>query len=147
MPSLRDPLTRTTIIERLQKLTPNTHPRWGNFNAPRMICHLNDALAVSLGELPSRSMNRKAFQTFPLKHLVLYVVPFPKNAQAPPEMLATSPAVFDADRQRLLEMIDRIAATPTGDGPEHPLFGPLTNDEWNALHCKHINHHLKQFGC
>jgi hypothetical protein len=147
MPSLRDAPTRTSLIERMQQLTPNTPARWGNFNAPRMICHLSDALAVSLGERSCRNMNRRAFQTFPLKHLIMYVFPFPKGAQAPPEMLATSPAVFDADRQRLVEMIARIAAAPNGNGPQHPLFGPLTYEEWNSLHWKHIDHHLKQFGC
>jgi hypothetical protein len=62
-------------------------------------------------------------------------------------MLASAPASFDADRQRLLDFIGRVAAAPKAQGPEHPLFGPLTNDEWNALHRKHIDHHLKQFGC
>jgi hypothetical protein len=147
MPTLRDEIARTAIIERVQKLTPNTPARWGNFNAPRMICHLNDALAVSVGEVPCRSMNRKAFQTFPLKHLILYVFPFPKGAKAPLEMLATSPTVFEADCRQLLKLVARIASAPDGTGPEHPLFGPLTTDEWNALHWKHIDHHLKQFGC
>lgn len=147
MPSLRDQATRSAIIQRLQQITPATKPKWGKFDAPRMLCHLDDALAVSLGELPSTTMNRKAFQHFPLKHLVLYVVPFPKNAAAPPGMLLTAPQNFEDDRQRLLDKIERMAAAPDGAGPEHPLFGPLSYEEWNALHCKHIEHHLKQFGC
>jgi hypothetical protein len=112
-----------------------------------MLCHLNDALAASLGELPTSTMNKKAFQHFPLKHLVLYVFPFPKSAPAPPDMLTSTPEDFDADRQRLFDRIERIAAAPDSAGPEHPLFGPLTHAEWNALHCKHIEHHLIQFGC
>ena len=147
MPSLRDSSTRTQIIQRLQQLTPSTKPKWGKFNAPRMICHLNDALAASLGELPTTTMNMKAFQHFPLKHLVLYVVPFPKGAKAPPDMLLSVPTDFDADRQRLFDRMERIATAPNAQGPEHPLFGPLTYEEWNALHWKHIAHHLKQFGC
>ena len=147
MPSLRDESTRNALIHRLQQLTPSTAPRWGKFDAPHMLCHLNDALAVSLGELPTTTMNKKAFQRFPLKHLVLYVFPFPRNVQAPPDMLTSVPQEFDADRQRLLERIGRIAATPNAPGPEHPIFGPLSNDEWNSLQWKHIDHHLKQFGC
>ena len=147
MPSLRDPSTRNSLIHRLQQLTPTTRPRWGKFDAPRMLCHLNDALAVSLGELSTTTMNKKAFQCFPLKHLVMYVVPFPKGAQAPPDMLVSVPEDFDVDRQRLFDRMQRIAAAADAPGPEHPLFGPLTNEEWNALHWKHIAHHLKQFGC
>ena len=100
MPSLRDPSTRNSLIHRLQQLMPTTRPRWGKFDAPRMLCHLNDALAVSLGELSTTTMNKKAFQCFPLKHLVMYVVPFPKGAQAPPDMLVSVPEDFDVDRQR-----------------------------------------------
>lgn len=147
MPSLRDATTRTAIIQRMEQLTPATKAKWGQFSSGRMLCHLNDALAMSLGEIPSRSMNRKVFQRFPLKHLALYVVPFPKGAAAPPEMLASAPQDFDADRERLVQRIASIAAMQSVAGPEHPLFGPLSYDEWNALHWKHIDHHLKQFGC
>jgi Protein of unknown function (DUF1569) len=147
MPSLRDSSTRKALIHRLQQLTPATKPRWGKFDAPRMLCHLNDALAVSLRELSATTMNKKAFQHFPLKHLVIYVFPFPKGAPAPPDMLTSTPEDFDADRQRLFDRMERMAAVPNAQGPEHPLFGPLSNEEWNALHWKHIAHHLKQFGC
>lgn len=147
MPSLRDESARNALVQRLQHLTPATKSKWGRFDAPHMLCHLNDALAVSLGELPSKTMNLKAFQRFPLKHLVIYVVPFPKGAQAPPDMLTSVPDDFDADRQRLLDRMERMAATPHTPGPEHALFGPLSYDQWNTLHCKHIAHHLKQFGC
>jgi uncharacterized protein DUF1569 len=147
MPSLRDPNTRNTLIQRLQRLTPSTRPKWGKFDAPHMVCHLNDAMAVSLGELSTTSMNKKAFQCFPLKHLVIYVVPFPKGAQAPPDMLSSVPDAFDADLKQLFDRMERIAAAPDAPGPEHPLFGPLSNEEWNVLHWKHIEHHLKQFGC
>ncbi len=146
MPSLRDQATRTGIVQRLQQLTPSTKPRWGKFDAAHMLCHLDDALSVSLGEPPSQPMNHKAFQHFPLKHLILYVVPFPKGAAAPPGMLLTPPRNFDEDRQRLFDKIERIAAARAGAGPAHPLFGPLSYEEWNALHWKHIEHHLKQFG-
>ena len=112
-----------------------------------MLCHLNDALSQSVGDTTARSVNRRALQHFPLKHLVFYVVPFPKNAPTATEFLSTPPGDFDADRRRLMGLINRLATTPRAKGPEHPFFGPLSNDEWNTLQCKHISHHLKQFGC
>jgi len=147
MPSLRDQSTRSVIVQRLHRLVPSTKAKWGKFDASRMLCHLNDSIDVALGEIPSHSLNRKPFQRFPLKHLAMYVVPFPKGFPAPPEMLSTEPGSFEADRQRLFSLIERLAAAPKAKGPDHPLFGPLTMDEWNALHWKHIDHHLKQFGC
>ena len=112
-----------------------------------MLCHLGDALAMALGEVSTKPMNRKLFHHFPVKHLVLYVFPFPKGAPTATELLSSAPANFGADRQRVLEAIHRLAAASDSQGPEHPFFGPLTNEEWNALQWKHIDHDLKQFGC
>ena len=146
MPSLRNESTRNSLINRLNRLSPVTQPQWGKLNASRMICHLCDTFAMSLGDIRIPSANKKAFQRFPLKHLILYVFPFPKNVPISPELLASQPTSFDADRLRLIKLIERLAATPRAHGPEHPLFGPLTNEEWNALQRKHIDHHLRQFG-
>jgi hypothetical protein len=82
-----------------------------------------------------------------MKHLLLYVLPFPKGVSTAPELLSTAPGNFDVDRQRVLDSIHLLAGAPAAQGPEHPFFGPLTNEEWNALQWKHIDHHLKQFGC
>jgi hypothetical protein len=147
MPSLRDETVRNKLIQRLQGLTPATKPKWGRLDASRMLCHLSDALAMSLAEVSVEPMNHKAFHYFPLKHLILYVLPFPKSAPTARELLSTAPQDFDTDRRRVVELIDRLAASPNAKGPEHPFFGPLANDEWNALQWKHIDHHLKQFGC
>ncbi len=147
MRSLRNETARKELIQRLLAVQPTSRPKWGSLDAPRMLCHLNDALSISLGELSAKPMNRPAFQRFPLKHLIIYVAPFPKGAPTAPEMLSSAPGNFDADRRRLIERMERLAATPRAQGPEHPFFGRLTNDEWNFLQAKHIAHHLKQFGC
>ena len=147
MTSLRDETARRQLVQRLQNLTPATKPKWGKMDGARVLCHLGDTLAMALGELPAKPLNRKLFHHFPVKHLILYVFPFPKGAPTAPELLSSAPANFDAERQRVLGSIDRLAAAPKAQGPEHPFFGPLTSEEWNALQWKHIDHHLKQFGC
>ncbi len=146
MPSLRKQAIRNSLTQRLLSLTPETRPQWGKFDAPRMICHLADSFAMALGEISTQSANKKAFQRFPMKHLILYVLPWPKGTPTAPELLATEAGEFDRDRQRVVEMMERVAAAPRGMGPEHPFFGPLDNEEWNALQWKHVNHHLTQFG-
>jgi hypothetical protein len=146
MPSLRNEKTRCALIRRLQALTPETRPQWGKLDAPRLLCHLTDSLAMALGSLPTQSASRKAFQRFPLKHLILYVLPFPKNVPTAPELLSSAPGDFETDRLSVIDSIRRLEAAPQGMGGEHPFFGPLTNDEWSALQAKHLHHHLKQFG-
>jgi hypothetical protein len=146
MASFRNETARTQLIDRLHRLDCTAKPQWGKLDAPRMICHLGDTVAMALGELQTVPANRTAFQRFPLKHLILYVLPFPKSVLTAPELLSTAPGDFAADRQRLLARIDRLAALPQGMGTVHPFFGPLNNEEWNSLQWKHVDHHLKQFG-
>lgn len=147
MPSLKNTRDRKLLFEQLYKVKPESQPQWGSLTAPRMLCHLSDGLAMALGDISLESLGRKKYQRFPLKHLILYVIQFPKNVQTMPELLSTEPSSFEADRARVVVQIERLAAKANGVGPEHPLLGVLTNTEWKVLQYKHIEHHLRQFGC
>lgn len=145
MPSLRNEKDRRGLVERLEKVRPEAKAQWGSFDAPRMMCHLNDSLVAGFGELSVPRRGPAVFRHFPLKHLALYVVPMPKNAKAPKELLARAPGDFEEERRRLLEGMERMAAMPEGPGPEHFLLGAMSYDQWNTLNWKHIDHHLRQF--
>jgi hypothetical protein len=87
------------------------------------------------------------FHVFPFKHLLLYVVPFPKGAPTAPKLKPAAAASIEEERAALLELIERIGTGPRdGTGPDHPLFGPLSRREWGVVTYKHADHHLKQFG-
>ncbi len=146
MPSLRDDKERQRLVERLSRVKAETRPGWGSLDAPRMMGHLRDSLDAGLGTLTVPRKGPWAFRHFPLKHLAVYVVPMPKNAKAPPELLGRALGSFDEERRRLLETMEKMATTPRGAGPEHFLLGPMSYDQWNLLSWKHINHHLRQFG-
>jgi len=112
-----------------------------------MLQHLSLSARMTLGELPVVSKSKRAFQVFPLKHLILYVVPFPKGAPTAPELKPADATSFEEERATLLQLLERIGTGPReGTGPEHPLFGPLTWREWGVATYKHTDHHLKQFG-
>ena len=99
------------------------------------------------GQLPVPSANKRAFQVFPLKHLILYVLPFPKGAPTAPELKPNVVASFEEERAAVLELLERIGTgLREGVGPTHPLFGPLSWHEWGVVTYKHADHHLKQFG-
>ena len=112
-----------------------------------MLQHLRLSALMTLGELPVPSGNKRAFQVFPLKHLILYVLPFPKGAPTAPELKPGVAASFEEERAALLELLERIGTGPhEGEGPPHPLFGTLTRREWGVATYKHTDHHLRQFG-
>ena len=60
--------------------------------------HLRLSALMALGELPVACRSKRAFQVFPIKHLILHVVPFPKGAPTAPELLAADAASVDAPR-------------------------------------------------
>jgi hypothetical protein len=48
----------------------------------------------------------------------------------------------------LLQLIDEYRATPPNRlGNAHPTFGPMTGRDWDVLVWRHLDHHLRQFGC
>jgi hypothetical protein len=112
-----------------------------------MLQHLRLSARMTLGELAVPSVNKRPFQFFPLKHLLLYVLPFPKGAPTAPELKPTLTETFEIERAALLELWKLIGTGPRdGAGPDHPLFGPLSWREWGVVTYKHADHHLKQFG-
>jgi hypothetical protein len=138
---------REALGARIASLTPGSSARWGRMTVDRMLAHLCQSARMALGELPVRPAGKRAFQVFPLKHLILYVFPFPKGAPTAPELLTGPHTPVEDEKRALLELLARLGSGPgEGPGPTHPLFGPLSWPEWGALVYKHSDHHLRQFG-
>jgi hypothetical protein len=138
---------RAAIDSRVRSLSASSTARWGSMDVAGMLRHLRLASLMALGEYSVPSANKRVFQVFPLKHLILYVLPFPKGAPTAPALKCDAAASFEEERAGLLEVLERIGTgLRDGIGPAHPLFGPLSWREWGVATYKHTDHHLKQFG-
>jgi hypothetical protein len=138
---------RAEITNRMRSLSASSTRQWGSMDVVAMLQHLRLSARMTLGELPVASANKRIFQMFPMKHLILYVLPFPKGAPTAAELKPSDAASFEEERAALLELLERIGTGPQdGSGPAHPLFGPLTWREWGVVNYKHADHHLRQFG-
>lgn len=147
MGSILNEVDRAKIGRRLRSLSVSSTRRWGSMDVNAMLQHLRLSARMALGELPVTSANKRALQVFPLKHLILYVLPFPKGAPTAQELKPVDAASLEEERAALLELMERMATgVPEGGEPHHPLFGPLTWKEWGVATYKHTDHHLKQFG-
>jgi Protein of unknown function (DUF1569) len=145
--SILNEADRTAICQRIGTVTSAAVPHWGRMDAKAMLNHLRLSALMALGELPVACKSKRAFQVFPIKHLILHVVPFPKGAPTAPELLVPGAAPVDAIRSELVSLVERIGAGPReGDGAVHPLFGRLSFREWGVATYKHTDHHLRQFG-
>ena len=147
MGSILHEADRADIVRRLQSLSASSTRQWGTLDVVGMLQHLNLSARMTVGELSVASSNKRVFQMFPLKHLILYVFPFPKGAPTAPELKPDVAGSLEEERAALFELLERIGTGPQeGAGPAHPLFGPLTWREWGVATYKHTDHHLKQFG-
>lgn len=146
MGSILNETDRAAIRQRIGSVTTASVPRWGRMDVQAMLTHLRLSALMALGELPVACKSKRAFQAFPIKHLILHAVPFPKGAPTAPELLVPYAAPVEAIRSELLSLMERIGAGPQeGDGPVHPLFGRLSFREWGVATYKHADHHLRQF--
>jgi hypothetical protein len=147
MGSILNESDRAAICNRMRSLSASSTARWGRMNVTEMLQHLRHSARMTVGELEVASSNKRVFQVFPLKHLILYVLPFPKGAPTAPELLPGTAASFEEEHAAVLTLLEQIGSGPReGAGPPHPLFGPMSWPEWGVVTYKHADHHLKQFG-
>ena len=114
------------------------------------ICHLADGFRMALRE---RSVAVLGNRYKPLLRLVALRLPlrWPRGIQTMPEVRqgggGTPPAEFERDRQELLALMARFVSAPPADlAPVHPAFGPMRRADWGIWACRHLDHHLRQFG-
>ena len=135
------------VLRRIAALSGDAPRQWGTMSVGAMVAHLCAAAEMALGDLIARPKGPRAFRAFPLKQLVLYILPIPKGAPTARELVVADAGDFEAARARLVALVSRVAARPAdAPGPDHPLFGSLTSRQWGALAYKHMDHHLRQFG-
>lgn len=148
MNSIANPATLASLISRLEALEPDTPRRWGTMTAGEMLCHLGDASKSILGRPGAGPKTRKRL----VRWIALYSpLPWPKGAKTPPNVNprvdGTRPGDFEADRQRAIEGLRTLAATPAEGYPAgHLLFGALSHADWLVWAFRHTDHHLRQFG-
>ncbi len=148
MNALTDSGAVDALVARLGKLHDKRPRAWGKMTAHEMLCHLGDSFAGVLGERPISPAVTWANRTI-IKYVALHTsYPWPKGTPTRPEVDqtigGTKPGDFDRDRERAVALLRRFAAPGANYGP-HPIFGPLTRDEWMVWGYRHTDHHLRQF--
>lgn len=145
MRSLHDTDYRAQLLQRIQSLKPDSSRRWGKMTVDQMLWHVNDAMALSIGELTLQP-EKLPIPRGLLKFIVLNL-PWGKGGPTHPAFVAKKSYDFATERARCLQLINRISTRDlNGAWPEHPAFGPMTGKQVSKLQAKHLNHHLTQFG-
>jgi Protein of unknown function (DUF1569) len=139
----------TEIIERINKLTPESEAQWGKMNVAQMLAHCNVTYEMAYENIHAKP---GAFKRFILKLFVKKVVvnetPYKKNNPTAPEFKMAGSKEFEKEKERLVTYINKTQELGPDyfEGKESHSFGILTKDEWNNMFYKHLDHHLRQFG-
>ena len=152
MKTIFDATTRAAIESRVETMRADSRRQWGTMTPHQAVCHLSDAFKVALGDRPVTSPARPA-QTL-MRFVALHVpLRWPHGVKTLAEVEqgigGTPPAEFEADRRDLVAQLHRFCTrdgTP-GPWPSHPIFGALSTPEWGVWGYRHMDHHLRQFGC
>lgn len=137
------------VIDRINKLTPASRPLWGQMNAAQMLAHCCVAYEmVYTDKHPKPGL----FMGFILKKFIKKSVvsdkPYSKNSKTAPAFLIKEEKDFEREKTRLVAYIreTQVLGAYIFDGKVSHSFGPLSDNEWNNMFYKHLDHHLKQFG-
>jgi hypothetical protein len=151
MKTLANPKDRDEILQRLSAIAPSSQRRWGKMSAVQMICHLCDALRVSIGEIEAKPADTFLSRTM-LRWAALWVpAQWPHGVRTVPEceqgLGGTPPGQFESDLIELRRLLDRFTEQPRSfEWQAHPIFGPLSDRGWLRWGYLHMDHHLRQFG-
>src|ERR1044072_7379292 len=106
MGSILNEADRNAISNRVRSLSVSSTRRWGSLDVTGMLQHLRRSALMCVGELSVPSVNKRAFHKFPLKHMLLYALPFPKGAPTAPELKPVDATSFEEERAALLELVE-----------------------------------------
>lgn len=143
--SLLDPEVEREMIKRLETLAPAAQSRWGRMSAAGMLHHVAAALRMATGDLHV-APRMGPLRLFPLKQLIIFVLPFPKGAPTAAALLSSEEPDFETGRAAVRAELEAFAKREVTRWPDHPAFGPLRRDQWGVLAWKHVDHHFRQFG-
>ncbi|MEO8860628.1 MAG: DUF1569 domain-containing protein [Ginsengibacter sp.] len=137
------------VIHRINHLSPTSTPKWGKMTVGQMLAHCCVSYEMIYEDIHPKP---NGFMRFILKNLVkskvVSGVPYKHNLRTAPQFLMKETKNFDVEKERLINYIKKTQESGINsfDGKESHSFGKLSNDEWNNMLYKHLDHHLSQFG-
>ncbi len=149
MKSLYHKETANEFILRLNKLTNQSHALWGKMDVAQMLTHCQKPLEIASGALvPKTSRIVKVLFGKSAKKQLINDPEFKKNLPTFAEAKIVDKREFENERTKLIHLVENFQAKGVAGltKAEHPFFGKMSENDWDILMVKHLNHHLQQFG-
>lgn len=148
MPSIFNREDCQVFINRINAINASTKPLWGKMNAAQLMGHCAVSFYLATGEVKMKRVFIGFLFGKLAKKMIFSDKPFRRSSPTAKEFIMPDGKDFEEEKAKLIAaMTDLCSRGPNAikAGP-HPFFGTLTISEWDGLICKHLNHHLEQFG-
>jgi hypothetical protein len=147
------PLTAETSArfrERLGGIDSDTPRQWGSLSPAGLMAHLTVIFEFSLGESEGQDIGNALTRMRLMRWFIIHAMPWPRaKIKAPPAFTPEPEGTFEQERDRCLAALDRFVKA-RGENPDRiersPLLGDMPLRHWSALHGRHLDHHMRQFG-
>lgn len=149
MKSVFDQNDVNEIIDRINKLTPETEALWGKMSVSQMLAHCNVTYEMAYENIhPAPNSFVKLMLKLFVKNSVVNETPYKKSSQTAPAFIIKADKDFAKEKDRLITYIKKTNELGAShfDGRKSLSFGALNKTEWNNMFYKHLDHHLSQFG-
>lgn len=149
MKSLFNKADNQEILNRINKLTPQSQAQWGKMNVSQMLAHCQEPLLVAYGDLKlKRGLVAVLFGSMFKKKMTKDGAPFSRNLPTDKAFIVMEKREFEKETNKLINVVKKFEQVgPHGITKDtHPFFGKMTPNEWDILQWKHLDHHLNQFG-
>jgi hypothetical protein len=148
MSSIYNKTDNDLIIARINNLTPETKALWGKMTVDQMLYHCTVTTEVAFGTQNLKLHFLLKLLGRMLKKKVFYGGDMGKNSPTAKEFIITHHIEFEKAKSDFITQFSRFAVEGTSSIKvrNHPFWGKMTHEDWDALMWKHTNHHLEQFG-
>ncbi len=144
--NLFDAGVKQEIIDRINKLTPETKQLWGKMNVSQMLAHVQMPIRIAYGtHQPKGSFLLNIIGPL-FKSKLWDEKPYKHSLPTDPTFVMTGlDKEFEKEKSVLLELVNKFTIENL-TRERHPVFGKLTKENWSKATWKHLDHHLQQFG-
>jgi hypothetical protein len=151
LPNIFDKQVSDQLVERINHLSADSKPIWGTMNAGQMLAHCNVTYRYVYEPQqfkPTPALIKLMLKLF-VKKTVVNEKPYKQGSPTGPDFKVKTDQNFDAEKMKLIGFLQQTQALGAShfEGKASHSFGELTATEWNNMFYKHIDHHLRQFGC
>jgi hypothetical protein len=134
------------ILERLEKLSPQSQSQWGEMDVAQMLAHVAGFLELAMSDKKvTQAFIGRIFGSMAKRQFLTKAVP--KNVGTLSTLKISDQRDFQKEKERLQRVLEQFYQGGEAGITQQPheFFGRMTPNEWSRLQYLHIDHHFRQF--